>query len=66
VTPSEGYLASKNSAVFHKVGFKGACKIAEKNLVRYNSWDEAIQAGKKPCHECNPSSPNGVNVYGFQ
>jgi methylphosphotriester-DNA--protein-cysteine methyltransferase len=29
-------------------------KIAEKNLVRYNTRDEAVQAGKKPCHECNP------------
>ena len=51
---SEGYVASKNSAVFHKAGCKGASKISEKNLVRYNTRDEAIQAGKKPCHECNP------------
>jgi phosphatidylserine/phosphatidylglycerophosphate/cardiolipin synthase-like enzyme len=49
-----GYVASKNSAVFHKAGCKGAAKISEKNLVHYNTRDEAIQAGKKPCHECNP------------
>jgi phosphatidylserine/phosphatidylglycerophosphate/cardiolipin synthase-like enzyme len=51
---SEGYLASKNSQVFHKAGCKSAAKISEKNLVKYATRDEAIQAGKKPCHECNP------------
>ena len=49
-----GYLASKNSGVFHKAGCKGAAKISEKNLVRYATREEAIQAGKKPCRECNP------------
>lgn len=39
---------------FHKAGCKSAAKISEKNLVHYNSRDEAIQAGKKPCAECNP------------
>ena len=33
---------------------KSAAKISAKNLVRYASREEAIQAGKKPCHECNP------------
>ena len=51
---TEGYVASKNSQVFHRADCKSAAKISEKNLVRYNSRDEAIQAGKKPCHECNP------------
>ncbi len=51
---SDGYVASKNSQVFHKAGCKSAAKISEKNLVHYNSREEAIQAGKKPCHECNP------------
>ena len=51
---SEGFLASKNSAVFHKAGCKSAAKMSAKNIIRYNSRDEAIQAGKKPCAECNP------------
>jgi hypothetical protein len=33
---------------------KSAAKISEKNLVKYASRNEAIQAGKKPCEECNP------------
>ena len=52
--PTDGYVASKRSTVFHRADCKGAAKISEKNLVRYNTRDEAIQAGKKPCHECNP------------
>jgi phosphatidylserine/phosphatidylglycerophosphate/cardiolipin synthase-like enzyme len=51
---SGGYVASRNSQVFHKPGCKGAAKISEKNLVHYATRDEAIAAGKKPCHECNP------------
>jgi phosphatidylserine/phosphatidylglycerophosphate/cardiolipin synthase-like enzyme len=49
-----GFVASKNSQVFHKAGCKGAAKISEKNLVKYATREEAIQAGKKPCHECQP------------
>jgi phosphatidylserine/phosphatidylglycerophosphate/cardiolipin synthase-like enzyme len=49
-----GYVASKNSQVFHKAGCKSAAKISEKNLVRYATRNEAIAADKEPCHECNP------------
>ena len=51
---SEGYLASKNSQVFHKAGCKSAAKISAKNVIKYATRDEAIAAGKHPCHECNP------------
>ena len=40
-------MASVNSKVFHRPDCKSVAKIAEKNLVRYNSREEAIQAGKK-------------------
>jgi phosphatidylserine/phosphatidylglycerophosphate/cardiolipin synthase-like enzyme len=49
-----GFVASVNSKVFHRPDCKSAGKISEKNLVRYNSREEAIQAGKKPCAECRP------------
>ena len=51
---TDGYVASKNSHVFHKAGCKGAATISEKNLVHYSTREEAIQARKKPCHGCNP------------
>lgn len=51
---SEGYVASKNSQVFHNAGCKKVATIPKRNLVHYATRDEAIQAVKKPCHECNP------------
>ena len=49
-----GYVASKNSDVFHKAGCRWAKRIAQKNLVHYNSRQEAIKAGKRPCKMCKP------------
>ena len=49
-----GFVASARSQVFHRADCKSAAKISEKNLVHYATRDEAIQAGKKPCAECNP------------
>jgi endonuclease/exonuclease/phosphatase family metal-dependent hydrolase len=51
---SAGYAASVNSEVFHKAGCKSAAKISAKNLVRFKTREEAIQAGKRPCKECKP------------
>lgn len=48
------YVASKNSRVFHKPDCTWAKRIAPKNLVGYNTREEAIQAGKRPCKRCNP------------
>jgi len=54
VPTTTGYVASKNSAIFHRADCKSMSTISAKNLVRYNTRDEAIPAGKKPCHECKP------------
>lgn len=51
---SPTFLASKNSEVFHKAGCKSAAKILPKNIMNYQSRDEAIQSGKRPCAECKP------------
>ncbi len=48
------YVASKNSSVFHKPDCGSAKKISQSNLVVYESRDEAIKAGKRPCKSCNP------------
>jgi len=48
------YVASKNSKVFHKPDCRWAKKISPENLVGYNSREEAIKAGKRPCRTCKP------------
>jgi hypothetical protein len=49
-----GLVGSSKSAVFHKAGCSSVSKVSAKNLVTYGSRDKAIQAGKRPCAECNP------------
>lgn len=51
---SAGFLASKNSLVFHRPDCKSVASISARSVVRYGSRDEASQAGKRPCAECNP------------
>jgi len=54
-TPAKyNYVASKNSKVFHRPQCSFAGRIAPKNLVGYNTRQEAIRAGKRPCKRCRP------------
>ena len=48
------YVASKNSKIFHKPECSWAKRIKPENLVGYNSRDEAMKAGKRPCKLCKP------------
>jgi hypothetical protein len=49
-----GYVASKNSKVFHRTDCSSAKRIAAKNLVAYNTRQQALNAGKRPCKLCKP------------
>ncbi len=49
-----GYVASKNSDVFHKLDCSSVKRISPENLVRYATRGEAIAAGKRPCQRCKP------------
>ena len=48
------YVASKNSEVFHTPNCRSAKRISPENIVGYNSRDDAIKAGKRPCKVCEP------------
>jgi len=48
------FVGSKTSDVFHKAGCQFAQRIKPENLVNYNSRQEALSAGKRPCSRCNP------------
>lgn len=48
------YVASKKSKVFHKADCSSAKRIAPKNLIGYNSREEAVNDGKRPCKICKP------------
>lgn len=53
-TVQGGFVASRNSQVFHRPDCKSAAKIAQKNLIHYATRDEAIKAGRRPCADCQP------------
>jgi hypothetical protein len=48
------YVSSKNSQVFHSPQCRSAKRIKPENLVGYNSREEVLQAGKRPCKVCKP------------
>ena len=54
VTARYKYVSSKNSKVFHSPQCRSAKRIKPENLVGYNSKEEVIQAGKRPCKVCKP------------
>lgn len=48
------YVASKLRAPFHLLSCQWAHKIAPENQVFFATREEAIRAGHRPCHVCNP------------
>jgi hypothetical protein len=54
VAISYKYVSSKNSKVFHSPNCRSAKRINPENLVGYNSKNEVMQAGKRPCKVCKP------------
>jgi len=53
--PSQtGYAASKNSPTFHRADCRHAKKILKSTLLSFDTREQAIQTGRKPCKVCNP------------
>jgi len=48
------YVASVQREVFHKPSCRWAGKISPGNLIGFNSKDEAIRSGRRPCKVCKP------------
>jgi len=54
IPAADGYVSSANSQVFHTRDCRSAARISAANLIHFETRDEALAAGKKPCHECQP------------
>jgi len=48
------YVASKKSNKFHRPDCKWGQEIPPHNLIKFNSKDEAFDAGYEPCRACDP------------
>ena len=51
---SGDFVASKKSKVFHRPDCKYVDKISDANLVHYETREEAVKSGKRPCTVCEP------------
>ena len=51
---SYAFVASKNSAVFHKPSCPWAAQIHDADKVGFDTRDAAIKAGYSPDPTCNP------------
>ncbi|MBF0479117.1 MAG: hypothetical protein HQL26_06505 [Candidatus Omnitrophica bacterium] len=49
-----GFVASKKSTVYHLPACVMVKQITPDNKVTFNTPEEAIKAGYKPCQKCNP------------
>lgn len=52
--PSHKYVASIKSGVFHYPSCSAAQNIFISNLITFETRDEAIASGRRPCRLCNP------------
>lgn len=50
----DGFVASKSGKVFHKPTCSHAKRIQDTTKVIYQTRDQAIAAGRRPCQTCNP------------
>ena len=48
------YVASRKSKVFHRPACKWTERISPNNLIGFNSRDEVVRSGRRPCKVCNP------------
>ena len=50
------YVGSKNSNKYHHPDCRWAKKISAKNLVTFETAQDAVKAGYVPCKACKPST----------
>lgn len=51
-----GFVASKNSDVFHIISCYHVNKIYDHNKIYFDTYQEAQNSGRRGCYSCNPSS----------
>lgn len=48
------YVGNKNSKIFHYSDCSSVAKMKVENRVGFNSRDEAVGNGYRPCKKCSP------------
>lgn len=63
------YVANRNSELFHHPSCKSVKRINAENIAAFNSIEQAMEAGFKPCRACCNSSmirKTGTGAFGYQ
>ena len=61
VTASEYFVGSKNSDVYHYPGCHYVDRIYPDNLVYFDTVEDAINAGYRPCKVCKPPTSSSTS-----
>ena len=51
---ASGYVGNINSRIFHYSDCNSVAKMKPANKIIFNSRDEAVQNGYRPCKKCAP------------
>ena len=54
IVPDSGYIGNANRHVFHHPDCPSVTKMKDKNKVFFETREEAVEAGYKPCGQCKP------------
>ncbi|UCF32908.1 MAG: hypothetical protein JSV78_11315 [Phycisphaerales bacterium] len=57
---SAPFVASKQSKVFHRATCPHARRISPANLMQFETLEEAVASGRKPCKTCQPDDPSAL------
>jgi hypothetical protein len=52
--PKGEYIGNRNSKIFHHSWCASVRKMSDSNKVRFESRNDAIKGGYRPCKNCNP------------
>jgi methylphosphotriester-DNA--protein-cysteine methyltransferase len=63
------YVANRNSELFHHPACKSVKRINAENIIAFNSIEDALDEGFKPCRACCEISVPGkaaTGAFGYQ
>ena len=52
--PEGSYIGNKNSEKYHRFDCEYGAKVQDNNLIVFDSLEDAINSGYKPCGACHP------------
>lgn len=58
--PEGSYIGNKNSEKYHRYDCEYGAKVQDNNLIVFNTLEDAVNSGYKPCGACHPDSQSST------